>query len=287
MIKIRSLLLIIFLVNIISAREADFLIVQDPKALQIFNKYEQRLNPAQKLIFPSFCALEIITSDLLLSDSYTPAVEVSYNNRTFYIIKERKGDLAFTDKAGFIKTYHRATVLYDTIEILDNEVSSLNIKKFPNLTSSEKFKKGSLLRRVFRIRQGTYIQSLQSPAKFSWVDLKEGTYRKFLASISDFELNKESGAILEQVIRKTEQINTLYLRLFADLNYQSGENYQVSRWQIEQVHEGLFLKFLPDERVQYYGRSIRRFQQEIEFILLGSQYIQTNGTGIIHIKARL
>ena len=94
------LLIIVYIIfictNGFSQSNKNFLVVENPFEIKIYNKYEQNLSSNDSSYFLPYCPIEIIAEDSFLSDQYTPAFIGKINNQLFYFIKSEK-NLSFNN----------------------------------------------------------------------------------------------------------------------------------------------------------------------------------------------
>ena len=65
-------IVLVFFVNGFSQSNKNFLIIENPFELTIYNKYEQNLSFNDSSYFLQYCPIETIAEDSVLSDNYTP-----------------------------------------------------------------------------------------------------------------------------------------------------------------------------------------------------------------------
>ena len=93
----------------------DLFLVEHPRALTIYNKYQQDISFKESRLFRPYIPMEIVQYDALMSDNFTHCMIVRIHNNMFYLIKEDEKTLAQIDRAGFNVYLARCSVVMDTV----------------------------------------------------------------------------------------------------------------------------------------------------------------------------
>ena len=87
-------------------QRADFLIIENPGALKIYNKYEQQITNNESLLFEPYCALRLISTNITLSDNFTLADKIKLYDDYFYLLKDDKNEFRLSRSPGYLKEFH-------------------------------------------------------------------------------------------------------------------------------------------------------------------------------------
>ena len=163
------IIVLVFFINGFSQSSKNYLIVENPFELIIYNKYEQNLSFNDTSDFLQFSPIEIIAEDTLLSDNYTPAFIGKIENQSFYFLKPEPNipfSKLFISYSNYIQN---AQSLMDTIQILqDNKILFYNAK---DKNQKKKLISDTKLLRMFTKGNRTYVKKLTIPVQYGWCDL--------------------------------------------------------------------------------------------------------------------
>ena len=264
-------ILAIVIVRMASAQQSDFLIVSQPQSLQILNKYEQRLTTSELAGLPQFLPAEIIESNDLLSDEYTNALKISYAGKIFFLPKNSDNQIVNKKDASYYKIYNNVTLVNDTIKILESGRFVLQ-NPAPDRTDIISIPGNTRLVRIFKNKSEYYVLIPGAVNRFGWMRFPDNNYWEKIKSVSTQQDLKTQDIIADNIISKTEQVNAVYQDLFRLFNKQTGTNRAAPQWTVDRLESSLQLKFSPGEYGSDFAESNSRFIQEIEYLLLGSDY---------------
>lgn len=159
---------------------ADFIVVENPGNLIVYNLYEQQISfREQRSLFPyPYQPIRIIETDGFFSDMFTRCMKIRLGYEFFFLRKDGKGNLSNFENLGYHKIFHKCSVLSDTVEVLKDR--TLFLRKRPELSSSTKDQKNLLLRgnkliQIFDQPQESpfwvYVKVLNDKLNFGWVYL--------------------------------------------------------------------------------------------------------------------
>lgn len=272
--KYKYFLIVIF-VNAIavlaSAQQSDFLIISQPYSLQILNKYEQRLTSSELAGLPQFLPAEIIESNEVLSDEYTNALKISYAGKIYFLPKNSDNQIVNKKNASYYKIYYNVTLVNDTIKILESGKFVLQTP-YPDKADKISVPKNTQLIRIFKNKSDYYVLIPGAVNRFGWMRFPYNNYWEKIKNVSTQPDLKTPDIIAGNIISKTEQVNAVYRDLFRLLNKQTGTNHAAPQWTVDRLGGALQLKFIPSEYGSNFAESNSRFIQEIEYLLLGSDY---------------
>ena len=254
-----------------SAQQSDFLIISQPYSLQILNKYEQSLTSSELAGLPQFLPAEIIGSNELLSDEYTNALKISYAGKIYFLPKNSHNQSVNNKVGSYYRIYNNVTLVNDTIKILENGKFVLQTP-YPDKTDKISVPKNTQLIRIFKNKSDYYVLIPGAVNRFGWMRFPYNNYWEKIKIASLQPDLKTPDIISGNIISKTEQVNVVYRDLFRLLNKQTGTNRAAPQWTVDQLGGSLHLKFIPSEYGSNFSESNSRFIQEIEYLLLGSDY---------------
>jgi hypothetical protein len=214
-------------------QRADFLIIENPGALKIYNKYEQQITNNESLLFESYCALRLISTNITLSDNFTLADKIKLSDDYFYLLKDNKQSLRISQSPGYLKEFHKVLLIEDTVIVSENSRLYLQLPSGTSATSAASkipLAEGTRLHRLFENKNLTYIRILDASSRYGWVNLTDkSSWRK--------EDHRSVGTDLQKCFTRImpvfDRYNNLYQQLFQYFNAHTGTNYPVPRWQLE------------------------------------------------------
>ena len=213
--------------NGFSQSNYNFLILENPFELTIYNKYEQNLSFKDSSYFLKYCPVEIIAEDTLLSDNYTPSFIGKLENQSFYFIKPEQNipfSKLFYSFSNYVKNVQS---LMDTIQIAkDNKILFYNAK---DKSQKERLAIDTKLVRIFKKGTSTYTKNLNLPTKYGWCDLRD----KNAWSVYKSQKQEKTQDIteIESVIKeKLFEVNELLTKLFNHFNQINKKNVPIPYW---------------------------------------------------------
>ncbi len=273
-VKYKYFLIVIFvnaLAGLASAQQSDFLIISQPYSLQILNKYEQRLTSSELAGLPQFLPAEIIDANELLSDEYTNALKISYAGKIYFLPKNSDNQSVNKKDASYYEIYNNVTLVNDTIKIRASGKFALQTPD-PDKTDKISIPKNTRLIRIFKNKSDYYVLIPGAVNRFGWMRFHNNNYWEKIKSVATHPDLKTQDIIAGSIISKTEQVNAVFRDLFRLLNKQTGTNRTAPQWTVDRLGGPLHLKFIPSEYGYNFAESNARFIQEIEYLLLGSDY---------------
>lgn len=274
--------LLLFTLSSLFAQRADYLIVENPAALIILDKYEQ--NSRLKIL--PFTPFRILEEHTLLSDDLTPALKAQTEEGPLFILRNEDGKIAGEDAAGYIHIFRKCTQLGDTIRVLRNK-SILFYKKYFTVSANQRryLQQGDILIRLFKYRQGYYLKRINRSPAYGWCRLPAGQ------SWLKLEGKTAGKPVLSEALRLRikafiSRINRLYENYFAYFNRTYRDEYPPPGWQVSETEEGMKL-VLTGIEADALIRSNEVLIRNLETLLLGSGFFIRQTDGTLQILPRL
>jgi hypothetical protein len=209
-------------------KSGNYLVIENPAALKIYNKYEQRIDAQELQLFKPFCALRLTGINTTLSDNFTLADRVEMDGETFYLLKSNRQSFDLLRPAGYLKEFRGVAVIEDTIVISrDNRIF---LQTPAAAAPKTPLPSGTLLRRIFASGNKTYILLLDQNRLYGWCNLADRrSWRKFDQPLAETKLTN----ILQQLQKIFDRYNSLYRQSFQYFNIQNAEHRAIPYWQLE------------------------------------------------------
>jgi hypothetical protein len=223
-----------FLISLIvpfHAVASDFALLDSPQSFTIFNQFEQPLVESEKKGLLPFCPLQILQTDARLGDQITRAMQCSYDQKTYYLLKDGQG--AIIGNKGQLHVLKGCALVGDTVEIVKEGVVAIFGKSLVSSVSRLALPIGTRL--VVLFRYGNAYYSLQtSPARrYGWVGASSRDSWKRVkqaAPIIDVSITEALSAQLRQRIASA---NGSYQTFFERFNSSVGQRKSVPKWSEE------------------------------------------------------
>lgn len=265
--------------------KADFLILEEVRTLFIYNQYQQQISSLEKAEFLPFTPFRILNPDDVLGDGFTPCMRVEAGNRTYFFEKDTGGQLAGAEGVPFERTYRNATLVGDTVEVLnDNRV----ILHDPVRAQRTPLAQGAVVVRLFELQGFTYVRMLGSGSRFGWVQFGESRAGR------DWRVLKQTGtSTLEQLERtlplvrvRVQEVNAKLSRLYEYFNRASAQQLQPPLWKVEQQGNAAVCVLESADPANAFSESTRLLGKSIEGVILGTSLRVSSTPGRIEISGR-
>lgn len=217
-----------------SADRVDLFMAERPRALTIYNKYQQDISFDESRLFRPYIPMEVMQYDALLSDNFTHCMIVRVGNQQFYVIKEDEKTPSRIDEAGFNGYLARCTVVADTVRILRDDTVVLS-KRIPVSVMPDTLKTGTMLRRLYLKNGRYYVEGIGGSDIYGWTRFSSRTrgrnwdlFERSQATLSDI-LTADLRAGIES---RLQEVNTVLADVFETLNRETGRTLAAPRWQM-------------------------------------------------------
>ncbi|RMF59756.1 MAG: hypothetical protein D6748_05740 [Calditrichaeota bacterium] len=276
----------------ISARDSqqyDFLIIENPRVLKIYNKYQQQLSSQQLKQLPNFIPIRILEPEVEFSDGITKVLKGEYQNSLFYIQLDERDRLFLEEEAGMVQKYRNCELLSDSVEILQS--GTIELTRRPSFRSAgemyrEYLDSGVKLLRIFKWRGWSYVRKLRNNNEFGWCYLplsRENEYWRTLEYQQEISLEKFEQ-IAREIQKELDEVNTILQIMYAQLNAMQREQHIPPFWKME-IGDNEIICY-PDTQPgkKRYRESVRILEDRIRNIVLGTGYQVSHEGNVIIIK---
>jgi hypothetical protein len=251
-----------------AGERADFLVVEHPHRLLLYNQYQQQLSSQEQAQLIPFAPIKLLNSEDVLGDGFTPCVRGELEGRIIYILKEKSGALTGAERAGDIRTFKNTTIVGDTIEVLR---SGRMFVSDPRQKESS-LRAGTRLVRIFRHDGVTYVKSLDGRQVFGWTTLDD------LVEGRDWAVTRKSGPtrneqlekIFPGVMLKVNEVNAKFAQLFKHFNTTTSQQHPPPRWRVEHSGGALAIILDADVAAETFSQTSQVLGKSIETLLLGT-----------------
>lgn len=256
------IILSIFIVSFVYAQSVrDFVLIENPAQLTIYNKFKQPITEKEKSLFASFKPLQIVKKSGVFNDGVRGYMEIELNNSIFYIVKLNDGDYYNKNASGEWFFYEDSKTFYDTIKI-EKRTEYFNAKK--NKTGI--LENDELLVRIFENNKELYCKVIKSN-KYVWI--KNTKEIDFSIINNKRKTNKDiNGEIKNKISQKFLESNALMEKLFNYFNKETNKNNKAPKWVVSYSKKEITATLANSN--DRFNNSIRYLANQIENIILGT-----------------
>lgn len=267
-----------------SATKADYLVVERPQQLVIYNQYQQRVSPSEKSALLSDVSFRILNPNGVLGDGFTRCMKVELGGKNFFLEKDENGTLLGADGAGARQMYTAAEVLEDTIEILKTNrlvLSDMHQSRTSTLQG------GDRVVRIFRLNGKVYGKLLGVNERYGWINFGD-------ASSKDWRVVKELGLSVSDQLRKIfplievrlKAVNEKLFRLYEHFNQKFSQHRQSPQWQLQRAGNTIVYVLVPDISGDRFAESSQLLGKNLEGLLLGTDLRVASSPGRLEIRSK-
>lgn len=279
-----KILLLLTLTRIAAiSQTTDFLIVENPSALTIYNKYQQYISDQIREQFVPFTPFRIVEETELLSDQITQASRVLFNHQVLFLLKD-EAEKYIPDNDEYIKLFKNCEIYGDSIRVLKNLRISIFAKPEQQYQKNKHtyLYAGQVCNRIFKFRNLYYIKLLSNSTIYGWTLLPR----------SGWEINQQSdissASIPENLISRLqlriESANQDYEKVFNYFNKKYNQDKMIPNWNLE-ISENEIQGILIDPSLAAQLKNSNRYlKQDLDNIFLGSNFLPVFSDSAFTIK---
>jgi hypothetical protein len=257
-----------------SQKTADFLILEKPQNYTILDQYQQPVPESGRNSFAPGTPLQIISSDDMLGDQITHALQGSFDGKTWYLQKDDAGKLAGLDAKENLHVYKGCEIGSDTIEIIkDKAIAFSDIAPVAG-AGAHFLNRQEKVVRIFRNRDQWCVKRLGQNARFGWASFsKTGAWRRVVSAAAPADTGI-SGYLQNRLVERFRTANDTYRQYFQHFNSVTGKDKTVPVWQWD-LQQGKIVHFFlnaPYRTGSELDESTRYLVRDLENMLIGRHY---------------
>lgn len=273
MIKLFSILILLLSFQLVNAQLADYIIVENPSLLTIYNKYQQSLSETEKDKLAPYTPFQIVEENEILSDQITFATRCIYNDNIYFLLKNENNQYFEEKENSYVEIFKNCEIWGDTIQILKNKsVYTYRTPKKKNYKINPfELRKEELWSRIFKKGNSYYLKQTGENEIFGWAHLHTNNSWEVYFMLSN-DTKKLPDKLVQRLQTRIESANQSYTRYFSYFNKKYGQEKKVPKWKVEFTEsriEGKLNEIFYMENLQM---SNRYLFQDLENILLGSKF---------------
>ncbi|MBN1408600.1 MAG: hypothetical protein JW956_12455 [Calditrichaceae bacterium] len=271
------------LFSLIYAQTADFLIVENPAALTIYNKYQQSISSQVQNQLSPFTPFQIIEENEMLSDQISHASRVILNGNTYFILKDEEGNFV-SDETEYSKIFKNCELFGDTINIFRNNRVSIFSKPeyLVNKKRHRYLEENRYCLRMFRYKNLYYLKVPGDSVVYGWTQLPQTGWEVSHETLANLEVIPDH--LISRLKIRIDAANQDYENFFSYFKKKYNVNFNIPYWHME-ISDYEIKGILNDptlaDNLKY---SNRYLMQDIDNIFLGSEFMFVYSDSTFYIK---
>ena len=270
-----------------AARTVDFFVAENPRALSIYNRYQQKISLAEGRLFQPFVPMEVVEYNATLSDNFTRCMTVKIGVATFFLLRDDDNALTNDHEAGYVGAFRNCTVVNDTVQVMLDNVHTVA----PRFSASDEInlRKNILVKRLFRKGRSDFVQILGRTAVYGWTYFspkkQNNTWKIYQAGGPAV-----AGAIPDRVSNRVKtrirEVNNILRDLFTQLNAESNGVRPVPQWQIDITETQIVCTMSDPVYADRFSESMQYIINDLDNVVRGTDLAVRYTDGIIEIKKK-
>ncbi|MEJ2543871.1 MAG: hypothetical protein P8Y99_07365 [Calditrichaceae bacterium] len=262
---------LVFFTSIVYCQIADFLIVEDPSALTIYNKYQQSISDQIQNQFVPFTPFQIIEQDELLTDQISHASRVLFEDDIYFILKEDE-DNYISDKNEYYGLFENCKLLGDTIKILRNNRVSIFSKPIYlyNKNQHMYLDENQNCIRIFKYKNLYYLKMPGDSTVFGWSQLPRNGWE--VSHGSQLSLHVIPDNLVSRLKIRVDAANQDYENFFGYFGKKYNTENRIPYWDIEITDYEIQGTLNDPSFAENLKNSNRYLMQDIDNLFLGSNF---------------
>jgi hypothetical protein len=247
------------------------------------------LSAADKASLPAFTPLQVVKSDETLGDQISRAMRVSFQQKTYFLLKDGQGKLISSGSQGYSRLLKGCTVLNDSVEVIREAGIRLEM---PSSSSPADItvRRGETITVLFQSNDRYYVQTSGLRPRHGWCALaSRSAWRKSeetrILPAAHATLTPELKARLIECIASA---NRAYQTYFERFNQTTGQQKTAPVWR-QASASGNELRWSlssPYNRSDELNASTRYLVQNLQDLLIGKPFTVTQADGDITVTAK-
>ena len=263
-------------------RGGDFLMVEKAERLVVYNRYQQQATAEERRLLEPFTAMRILKADGLLADGFTRCMQVDISGETFFLLKDKSGKIARSGPLGIEQTFHNATLLLDTVQVL----KSRSVRLYPINAPPVYLDSGEKLLRIFEYQARVYCGRPSNAPAYGWAALtgKGGGGAWKAAGPRTSRRSSIPDQVVEGVRSRVGETNRLLARLFEHFNTATHQEQEIPQWTVDSSRNLLSCNLRGTPHAENFDQSTLYLAKDIENLILGTDLKISHTSGRIEIQ---
>ena len=270
-----------------SPRTVDFFVAENPRALTIYNRYQQKISLSESRLFRPFVPMEIVEDNALLSDNFTHCMRVKIGDATFYLLREGNNALMNDQEAGYTGAFRKCLVVDDTVQVMQDRAHTVS----PRFRATDEIplRKNTRVRRLFRKNRSYFVQILGPNTRYGWTYFpprkQNSTWKSYNAG-SPVLKNAFPERVSNRVHTKIREVNAILRDLFNQFNAETGEVRPAPQWQVEVMDSQIVCTINDPFYAEGFSKSMQYIVNDLDNVVRGTNLAVRYNDGVIEIKKK-
>ncbi|MEE2708631.1 MAG: hypothetical protein VYA69_03450 [Gemmatimonadota bacterium] len=270
-----------------SSRTVDFFVAENPRALTIYNRYQQKISLEESRLFRPFVPMEVVEKNATLSDNFTRCMRVKIGVATFYLLRESDNALMNDHEAGYTGAFRGCLVVDDTVQVMLDNGHTVS----PRFSAADEIslRKNTRVRRLFRKDRSDFVQILGGTARYGWA------YFNSRKQNSTWKIYKDGGPVFKDVFpervssrvhTRIREVNGILRNLFKELNAETGGARPVPQWQVDITDNQIVCTMNDPVYAKRFSDSMQYIINDLNNVVRGTNMAVRYTDGVIEIKTK-
>jgi hypothetical protein len=280
----RTALLLVLLVSAYGEK-ADFLILSNPLALSILNKYEQSASAEEKALFASYTPLRIVNLNGTLGDGVSPALKAMIGRDIWYFQKNSDSTLVNEKNCLYRQVFKNCEIAGDTMTVARSGSVAL-YERYPNQGTRLALDADEMIIRIFSYGGLWYCEQPGKKPRYGWAKAGADAWRRLEhAAPADTVLPAMTQKAIAAVFQNA---NAAYEKYFDHFNAATGQQKSVPQWRCSAGQDGGMQCELLGARayVEQLDESNTVLARTVEGLLLGTGFKAEYRDGAVAVRRK-
>lgn len=250
----------------------DVLIVGNPRAYSILNRYEEPLTSVQLNNFLPYSPLEIVKEEATLGDGITSALKCIFNNEVFYLLRDDEGKLIGDNKNPYKQRFTKVQRVQDTVLVVQSK-ALLSAQQYPAAGARSYLSRDAQCLRLYKYNGYYYVKSTGADTHFGWCQFpQDGSWKKVVCSIPK-EDKIISTALQGRILARIDAANKAYEQFFMYFTTVTGQQKSIPQWRCTAGDDRISCTLTgPYAKTDQLEESTRYLLQDLENMIIGKPF---------------
>jgi len=267
------------------AEKADFLILSNPLALSVLNKYEQSASAEEKTRFTPYTPLRIVNLNGTLGDGVSPALKAMIGRDIWYFQKNSDSTLVNEKNCLYRQVFKNCEIAGDTLTV-SRAGSVVLYERYPSQGTRLALDVNEMIIRIFSYGGLWYCEQPGKKPRYGWAKPGADAWKRLEhAAPADTVLSAMTEKAITAVFQNA---NAAYEKYFDHFNATSGQQKSMPQWRCSAGQDGGMQCELLGARayVEQLDESNTVLARTVEGLLLGTGFKAEYRDGAVAVRRK-
>ena len=280
-----GIILLCYTPSLVAQDHADFLILGNPQAYTILNKYEQSLTASERELFRPFSPLQIVNKGHTLGDGITSALKFRFCKDIYFILKDDDGNLIGDKKNLYRQVFRKCKIIEDTVRIKRDRAILLS-QKYPSTGKRIYLRQSNLTIRLFKYQNYYCVKYVGQKTVYGWCSLSDKSAWRREIKVKKVDKNLKSE-LQNLIIARINVANKMYKRYFERFDAITGKQKSIPQWRCAYNDDIIHCTLTnPYKDLDQLEESTQYLIRDLENIVIGKPFDVHYQKGEITIKLK-